>query len=38
MHLHVLYAVHGRASLTTTTVYVQAKRAAAELATLEWVS
>jgi hypothetical protein len=38
MHMHVLHEVHGRASLTTTTVYVQAKREAVELATLEWVS
>ena len=34
MHMHVLYEVHGRASLTTTTVYVQGKREAVELATL----
>lgn len=38
MHMHVLHEVHGRASLATTTVYVQAKREAVELATLEWVS
>jgi len=36
--MDVLHEVHGRASLTTTTVYVQAKREAVELATLEWVS
>jgi hypothetical protein len=38
MHMHGLHKVHGRASLTTTTVYVQADREAVELATLEWVS
>ena len=38
MHMHVLDEVHGRASITTTSVYVQAKREAVELATVEWVS
>jgi hypothetical protein len=38
MHMHALHEVHSRASLTTTTVYGQAKREAVELATLEWVS
>ena len=37
MHMHVLHEVYGRASLTTATAYVQAKREAVELATLEWV-
>jgi hypothetical protein len=36
--MHVLHEVHGRASIMTITVYVQAKREAVELATLEWVS
>jgi len=36
--MRALHEVHGRASLTTTTVYVQAKREAVELATLEWDS
>jgi hypothetical protein len=38
MHMHVLHEVRGRASITTTTVYVLAKREAVELATLESVS
>jgi hypothetical protein len=37
MHMHVLHEVYGRACLTTATAYVQAKREAVELATLEWV-
>jgi hypothetical protein len=35
MHMYVLHEVHGRARLTTTTVYVRAKREAVELATPE---
>ena len=38
MHMHVLHEVHGRASITTSTVYVLAKGEAVELATLDWVS
>ena len=38
MHMHVLPEVHGRASVTDTAMYVQAKRRAVELATVEWVS
>jgi hypothetical protein len=38
MHMHVLHEMRDRASIMTITVYVQAKREAVELATLEWVS
>jgi len=38
MHMHVLHEVHGRASITTTSVYAQAKREAVGLATMECVS
>lgn len=35
--MHVLHEMHGLASISSTTVYVQVKRTAVELATLEWV-
>mgnify|MGYP003576133815 CR=1 FL=1 len=38
MHMHVLHEVHGRASITTTSVHAQAKREAVGLATMECVS
>jgi len=37
MHMQVLHEVHGRATIMTTTVHVQAKREIVELAAVELV-